>query len=63
MVKSNVRAMAKPRRKMVEITPEFLREIEELERRSRETDKRIEAALVLADEAQRKLRLLRAKYR
>ena len=63
MVKSSVRAMPKPRRKLVEITPEFLREFEELKRRMEETDKRIEVTLAMADEAQRKLRLLRAKYR
>ena len=53
MVKSNVRAM--PKRRKIEVDPELLKELEDLRRRMRESDRRVEATLRLADETLRNL--------
>jgi hypothetical protein len=54
MVKSSVSAM--PKRRKVEVDPQLLKEIEDLRRRMRETDREIEAAIQRAHETQLKLR-------
>lgn len=54
MVKSNLSAM--PKRRKVEVDPQLLKEFEDLQRRMRETDREIDAALEMAHEVQRKLR-------
>jgi hypothetical protein len=49
--------MPKRRKKMViELSPEQVEQLEDLKRRMKETDRRIEEALKMADEAQRRLR-------
>lgn len=57
MVKSNASAMPAKRRK-VQVDPELLKELENLERRMRQTDREIERVLRKADEAQRQLRAI-----
>ena len=54
MVKSNVSAM--PKRRKVQVDPELLKQLADLERRMRETDRHIEAALHRANEVQKRLR-------
>jgi len=54
MVKSNVSTM--PKRRKIQVDPELLRQLADLERRMRETDREIEAALHRANEVQRRLR-------
>ena len=56
MVKSNVRAMAKPRRKAASIDPELLKEIEQLKRAIREDDRKTAEVLARVDETRRLLR-------
>jgi hypothetical protein len=57
VVKSNPSAMTK--RRKVQVDPELLKELEDLERRMRETDRKIDADLAMADET---LRLLREDW-
>jgi hypothetical protein len=54
MVKSNTRAMTKSRK--VQVDPELLKKLEDLDRRMRETDRKIEADFAEADEVLRMLR-------
>lgn len=54
MVKSNLSAV--PKRRKTKVDPELAREIEDLDRRMRETDRKIEADFAEAD---RVIRLLR----
>lgn len=54
MVKSVERAM--PKRRKIAVDPELLKEIEDLERRMRATDRRIAETMAMADHVQRRLR-------
>lgn len=56
MVKSNVSPM--PKRRKIQVDPELLKQLADLERRMRQTDREIEIAMARADEAQRKLRAI-----
>lgn len=56
MVKSNVSAM--PKRRKIQVDPELLKQIADLERRMRQTDREIEIAIARAEEAQRRLRAI-----
>jgi hypothetical protein len=47
------------KRRKVQVDPELLKELEDLERRMRETDRKIDADLAMADET---LRLLREDW-
>ena len=47
-----------PKRRKIQVDPEFLKEVEDLDRRMRETDRRIEETLKMAAEARRRLRLI-----
>jgi len=47
-----------PKRRKIEVDPELLKELEDLRRRMKETDRRIEATMQRAEEALRKLRLI-----
>lgn len=58
MVKSSVSPM--PKRRKVEVDPQLLKEIEDLRRRMRETNREIEAAIQRALETQKKLRKIYA---
>ena len=55
MTKSNARSKSKRRKAIIELSPEQLKELEDLERRMAETDRRIEETLKLAAETLRKL--------
>ena len=54
MVKSNPSAM--PKRRKIQVDPELLRELEDLERRMRETDREIAVTLERAHQLQKRLR-------
>jgi hypothetical protein len=56
MVKSNTTAM--PKRRKIQVDPELLKELEDLERRMRQTDREIEAVIARAHEVQQKLRAM-----
>ena len=58
MVKSSVGSMPKRRKIVIELDPELIKEFEDLQRRMKETDRRIEATLEKAHEAQRRLRAI-----
>jgi hypothetical protein len=58
MVKSNVSSM--PKRRKIQVDPELLKQLADLERRMRETDREIEVTLAKAHELQQRLR---ATYR
>ena len=61
MVKSNPSAM--PKRRKIQVDPEFLKELEDLDRRILETDRKIEADFAEADEVVRMLREVRIIHR
>lgn len=54
MVKSNVRAVPKPRKSR--IPPELLEKLEELERRAREDSRKTAEVIARAEQLQRRLR-------
>ena len=56
MVKSSAATM--PRSRKIQVDRELLRELEELERRSRETDRKTAEVLVRVDRIQQRLRAL-----
>lgn len=58
MVKSNLRTMPKPKRRVVD--PELLKKVEDLERRMAKTDVELAVALARAKEAAHWLRLITA---
>ena len=45
-----------PKRRKIQVDPELLKALEDLERRSRETDRRTAALLVRLDQLQQRLR-------
>lgn len=63
MVKSNVRAMAKTRGKVVRIDPELLREFEELKRAIREDDRKTAEVLARVEQTRQLLREIAAGSR
>ena len=63
MVKSNVRAMAKPRRRTIVVTPELMEEFEALKREIAEEKIKTAEALARAEETQRWLRSIIESYR
>lgn len=56
MVKSNVSAM--PKRRKVQIDPELLKQLADLERRMRQTDREIAVAIERAHQVQKRLRAI-----
>lgn len=54
MVKSNANPM--PKRRKVQVDPELLKALEDLERRSRESDRRAAEVLARVDQIQKRLR-------
>lgn len=56
MVKSTASAM--PKRRKIQVDPELLKEIADLERRMRETDREIERTIQRGHEVQAKLRAI-----
>lgn len=61
MVKSNVRAMPKPRRKVFEITPEFIKQVEELRREFEEARVKDAEVLARAEETRKWLRRIASR--
>ena len=47
-----------PKRRKMKVGPELLKQLSDLERRMRQTDREIEIALARAHEAQRRLRAI-----
>lgn len=52
--------MAKPKRRVVQVDPELVRQFEELKRKMAEDDIRLAAALARAEETRRWLRIIAA---